>query len=324
MKRNRKYNFLSILILFALLLTSCGGAGAETDAIATAVAMTVAAQGTEKAQATATPEETEAAPTSTPEATEVASTPTTALTFAPPTAPGPVGSGDPCLLANLISETIPDGTIMQPGETFWKTWRLKNNGTCTWNSAYKIVYWSGDLMGGLLEYQLPEDVSPGEEVDITLYLKAPTSNGNFSSYWKLQSEWGGQFGVGQYDQPFYVQVNVNDSSNPSYGVANVTYNVVRDPATGCATNVWYYVNATITTNGPAVVKYQWLQSDGNNTSSDPGPNYTLKFTEAGSKTVTRSWSFHLGATPGTKWMKITIHEPNYQEFPQQTFVYDCQ
>ncbi|MBN1453316.1 MAG: hypothetical protein JW963_20040 [Anaerolineales bacterium] len=323
MKRNRKYNFLSILILFTLLLSSCGSAAVETDTISTAVAMTVAAQETERAQATATPIATEAGRTSTPEAADVISTPTKAPTFAPPTAPGPIGSGDPCLLANLVSETIPDGMIMQPGETFWKTWRLKNNGTCTWNSAYKIVYWSGDLMGGLLEYQLPEEVGPGEEVDITLYMKAPTSNGNYTSSWKLQSEWGGQFGVGQYDTPFWVKVNVNDESNPDYGVTNVTYTVVRDPAAGCATNVWYYVHATITTNGPAVVKYQWLQSDGNNSSPDPGPNYTLKFTQAESKTVTRSWSFHLGATPGTKWMQIIIREPNYQEYPQQTFVYDC-
>ena len=316
MKRNRKVNFLSILILSALFVTSCGGASAETDTIATAVAMTVAAQATQKAQATVTPRPTEASRTSTPEAT---STGQTAPTFAPPTAPGPIGSGDACLLANLISETIPDGTVMQPGETFWKTWRLKNNGTCTWNSSYKIVYWSGDLMGGLLEYQFPEVVSPGEDVDVTILMKAPASNGNFSSYWKLQSEWGGQFGVGQYDQPFYVQVNVNDATNPNYTVTNVTYNVVRDPAVGCTTNVWYYVNATITTNGPATVRYQWLQSDGNNT----GTGKTLKFTGAGSQTLTRSWSFHLGATPGTKWMQIVIHEPDYQEFPQATFVYDC-
>ena len=178
-------------MLLVLLLTSCGGTDAEADTIATAVAMTVSAQETERAQVTATPTATEAEPTSTPDAVDVNSTPAQAVTFSPPTAPPPVGSKDACLLANLVNETIPDGTVMQPGETFWKTWRLKNSGTCTWNSAYKIVYWSGDLMGGLIEYQFPEITAPGEEVDITLYMKAPTSNGNFTSSWKLQSEWGG-------------------------------------------------------------------------------------------------------------------------------------
>ena len=321
MKRNRKYNFLSILMLFALFVTSCGSANAETDTIATAVAMTVSAQETQKAQATATSVPTEAGLTSAPEAT---ATGQAVPTFAPPTAPGPVGSGDTCqVVANLVGETIPDGTIMQPDETFLKTWRLKNNGTCTWNTSYKIVYWSGDLMGGLQEYPLPKVVAPGEEIEISLSLVAPTTNGNFSGFWKLQSEWGTPFGVGQYDQPFYVQINVNDSSNPNYTVTNVTYNVVRDPAVGCTTNVWYRVNATITTNGPTTVKYQWLQSDGNNTKPDPGPNFTLKFTKAESITVTREWSMHLGVTPGTKWMQIIIHAPEYQEFPQATFVYDC-
>jgi len=316
MNRNRKVNFLSILMLFALLLTSCGGADAESDTIATAVAMTVSAQETEKARATATSIPTEAGPTSMPDAdpTEKADP-----TFAPPTAPGPVGSSDPCLLANLISETIPDGTIMQPGETFWKTWRLRNSGTCTWNSAYKIVYWSGDVMGGLLEYDFPEVVAPGEEVDITLFLKAPASNGNVTSYWKLQSEWGGQFGVGQYDQPFYVQVNVNDSDNPNYTVTNVSYNIVREPAFGCHTNQWYTVYATITTNGPVDVWYRWTQKDGNNMRTPK----KLTFTEAGSQTISREWKFHLADSPGTKWMQIIVTEPEYHEYDKATWIFDC-
>jgi len=282
--------------------------------------MTVSAQETEMAQATATSVPTEADPTSAPEAT-----PTEGAdpTFAPPTAPGPVGSGDHCINAQYVSETIPDGTIMQPGDTFWKSWTIKNNGTCTWDSSYKFVYDSGELMGGLLEYPLTELVPPGDQVDISIYLRAPSTNGNYKGNWKILSPWGGTFGVGDYDTPLWVQINVNDASNPEYGVTNVSYNIVRDPAAGCATNVWYRVHATITTNGPATVKYQWLQSDGNNTSSNPGPNYTLKFTEAGSQTLTREWSFHLGATPGTKWMQIVIHEPGYQEYPQATFVYDC-
>jgi len=316
MNRNRKINFLSILMLFALLVTSCGGADAESDTVATAVAMTVSAQETQRAQATKTPVPTEAGQTSTPDA---APTTGAAPKFAPPTAPGPVGSSDPCLLANLVSETIPDGTIMQPGETFWKTWRLKNNGTCTWNSAYKIVYWSGDLLGGLQEYQLPEVVAPGSEIDVTLFLKAPASNGNVASYWKLQSEWGGQFGVGQYDQPFYVQINVNDSTKPNYTVTNVSYNIVRDPAFGCHTNQWYTVYATITTNGPTEVRYRWLQSDGNNLIK----SQKLTFKEATSITISREWKFHLADSPGTKWMQIVVDEPEFHEYDKAIWEFTC-
>jgi hypothetical protein len=318
---NSKVNFLSILMLFSLLVTACGGVEAESDTIATAVAMTVSAQETEMAQATATPAKAETSPQAEADpisAVEATPTKGTAPTFAPPTAPAPVGSEDPCLLANLISETIPDGTVMQPGETFWKTWRLKNNGTCTWNSAYKIVYWSGDLMGGLQEYQFPEVVAPGEDVDVTLFLKAPTANGNVTSYWKLQSEWGGQFGVGQYDQPFYVQINVNDASNPKYTVTNVTYDIVREPAFGCHTNQWYTVHATITTNGPVDVFYRWMQKDGNNTQPKK-----LVFNEATSITISREWKFHLADSPGTKWMQIIITEPDYHEYDKATWIYDC-
>ena len=316
MKRNRKYDFLSILMLFTLFVTSCGGAEVESDTIATAVAMTVAAQETERAQATATPIPTEASSTSTPEAKP---TNQAVPTFSPPTAPGPIGSEDNCVSASYVSETIPDGTIMQPGETFWKSWTIKNEGTCTWDSSYTFIYESGELMGGLLEYPLTEVVPPGEQVDISIFLKAPSSNGNYRGDWKIRSPWGGTFGVGEYDTPLWVQINVNDASNPEYGVTNVTYNIVRDPAAGCATNVWYYVYATITTNGPTTVRYQWRQSDGN----DSGTGKTLKFTEAGSQTISRSWSFHLGASPGTKWMQIVILEPEHQVYPQATFVYDC-
>ena len=154
-------------------------------------------------------------------------------------------------MANLVGETIPDGTIMQPGETFQKTWRLKNNGTCTWNSSYKIVYWSGDLMGACSNTRLP-DWSPLEKrwkSHFRSQHRQPT--GIFPGFGNSGRNGELPFGVGQYDQPFYVQINVNDCMNPNYTVTNVTYNLVREPAFGCATNVWYYLHATISTNGPA-------------------------------------------------------------------------
>ncbi len=306
-------------MFLTLLTVSCGGTGADDPSITTAVAMTVAAHETQTAEAASTPTLAEAGSTSTPEAKDATPPLQSPPTFSPPTAPPPVGSTDPCLLARLVSETIPDGQIMTPGQYFWKTWRLKNAGSCTWDSTYKIIYWSGELMGGLLEYPFPEVVPPGDEVDITLYMQAPSANGMYTSSWKIKSPWGGAFGVGEYDQPFYVQVNVTDASKPQYGVTSVTYKVVRKPEAGCATNVWYTVYATITTNGPAEVYYRWLQSDGNNTGDKK-----LKFSQAGSQTLTREWSMHLGVTPGTKWMQVLITSQDVQDFGRAYFDYLCQ
>ena len=44
--------------------------------------------------------------------------------------------------------TVPDGTVLSPGEHFRKVWRLRNTGTCTWNRSYKVVSSGMFHMGG--------------------------------------------------------------------------------------------------------------------------------------------------------------------------------
>lgn len=49
-------------------------------------------------------------------------------------------SASSCDWAQFITDvTVPDGTKYEPGETFEKTWRLKNIGTCTWTISYSLV-----------------------------------------------------------------------------------------------------------------------------------------------------------------------------------------
>ena len=43
--------------------------------------------------------------------------------------------------------TAPDGATFAPGTAFTKTWRLKNIGTCTWTTAYHLVWVGGDTLG---------------------------------------------------------------------------------------------------------------------------------------------------------------------------------
>src|SRR5690606_11879693 len=75
--------------------------------------------------------------------------------------------------------TIPDGTEMAPGQAFTKIWRIKNNGTSTWTSAYKLHFDHGSQMSGPNDVSLPNNVAPGQEVDISVNLVSPLGIGNY-------------------------------------------------------------------------------------------------------------------------------------------------
>src|SRR6187455_1853414 len=71
-----------------------------------------------------------------------------------------------CDWAQFVSDvTVPDGTIFQPGATFTKTWRLKNIGTCTWTTAYSMVFDSGEKMGSTVSVNFQASVPPGGTID---------------------------------------------------------------------------------------------------------------------------------------------------------------
>lgn len=121
-------------------------------------------------------------------------------------------TGDaPCNRARFIEDiTIPDGAEMTPGETFTKTWRLENTGSCTWNANYKLVFDSGDAMGAPAVVDFPAGtVSPDERVNVTVEFTAPTAPGDYRSDWKLRSDTGQVFGLGpDADATFFTEITV--------------------------------------------------------------------------------------------------------------------
>lgn len=84
----------------------------------------------------------------------------------------------------VANVTIPDGTEIAPGETFVKTWRMRNTGTCTWTNNYSWTFKGGDVLT-LLDATGIDLVSPGEEVDISVTLIAPESPGAYAGQWQL-------------------------------------------------------------------------------------------------------------------------------------------
>lgn len=307
-----KYSLFAIVTCLALLSSACGTSEANTEAqIATAVAQTVEAQKPESTPTSATIDAT-STPLVLPPKTQTA-------TVAPrPTFPPASGGDQECMKASLVGETVPDGTILKPGEQFTKTWKIQNDSTCTWSTSYKIVFWDGDVMGGGYVYNFPQQALPGDTVDVPLVLTAPSTDGTHKSSWKLQTPGGSTFGVGA-DSPFWAEIVVSSSTKLEYGVTSVTYTVNRDPATGCPANVFYTIYATISVNGPVSITYNWKKSDG--TLDD---KKTIKFTEAGTKTVSMEWSLHLGSATNERWAQLFTLLPDQQEYGKATFTYSCQ
>lgn len=105
---------------------------------------------------------------------------------------------------------VPDGTTMQPGAQFTKTWRLKNVGTSTWKKGtYMLVFSSGNQMGGASSLAFPQDVAPGTTINISVTLTAPSAAGSYRGYWMFKNASGALFGIGtQANQPWWVDIKV--------------------------------------------------------------------------------------------------------------------
>src|SRR3990172_5914107 len=99
-----------------------------------------------------------------------------------------------CYWAQFIADvTVPDGTNFAPGTTFRKTWRLKNIGTCAWNSGdVSLIFKSGEQMGAPASSGLPTTVNPGQTVDISVDMTAPSTARNYFGFYKFRSAQGGE------------------------------------------------------------------------------------------------------------------------------------
>ncbi len=184
-----------LIVSLACTITLGGPAGtSQEDRMKTAVAQTVAAANPIQPTQQQPPQPTQVVP------------PTLA-----PTLPSalPTLTPLPCNKAAPISETFPDDTLVNPNQNFTKTWRLQNIGTCTWNTNYKVVFSSGDIMGANASYNFSLNLAPGGQMDIAVNLKAPAVAGTYKGIWKLQGDDGQNFGT------VWVQIKVAPPAPPA-------------------------------------------------------------------------------------------------------------
>jgi hypothetical protein len=95
--------------------------------------------------------------------------------------------------AYVADVTMPDNTTVDPGATFVKTWRIRNSGTCQWRDRYALAYVKGDRMDSEATIAV-NDTAPGETVEVSVPLTAPSSPGTYRGEWRMRSEKGAAFG----------------------------------------------------------------------------------------------------------------------------------
>jgi len=88
----------------------------------------------------------------------------------------------------------PPGAHVPVGQSFTKTWKVKNTGNVPWTTSYNFAYVSGDQMKDTSSIAVSAEVSPGSTANLNLGLKAPSRPDTYTGYWRMKDENGNFFG----------------------------------------------------------------------------------------------------------------------------------
>ena len=218
MHSNNLRKILIPILALAIATLACSRFSAATpqpaatlDALYTSAAQTLEGMSTQAAAPT------QFSPTPTLSVSNPTGTPIVINTYTsvPPLSPVPQSR---CDAAAFVSDvTYPDGTNVPLGAGFTKIWRLKNTGTCTWNSSYALVFISGERFSAPTAVSLPTSVGPGQTVDLAVNMTAPSQSGRYRGFWKLRNASNVLFGIGAAaDSNFYVDINVTGYTVTGY------------------------------------------------------------------------------------------------------------
>jgi hypothetical protein len=140
------------------------------------------------------------------------------------TAPAATAS---CYGLSFVSDvTIPDNTPVNAGQTFTKTWKVKNAGSCAWDAGFKFGFTGGEQMGGTA-YTLPSSVAAGAVTDISVAMTAPDKSGTLRGNWRMSTASGQFFG-----DEVYVQVVVGGGSAATSTNTGAPAAATATPTTG--------------------------------------------------------------------------------------------
>ncbi len=265
-KPRRARRRLRVFLPLLLILSACGPSISEPASTQTAAAVYTAAVGTFSAQAV-TP-----LPLTPPPVVPSSSAPPEGPSTSPSAAAGAISSGACDASAFVADVTVPDGAPIAAGAKFTKTWMLQNTGSCTWSTAYRLSFYSGDQMAGS-DVSLQSTVAPGQQVAVSVDLVAPTAPGTYKGVWRMHNADGQAFG----DVPYVV----------------ITVGAVAATSTCHASS-----RTQVTISGHAGPEKVTIDYGDGQVFTDPDGNYTFTVPMGWSGTVTPSkakvhpWTFN--------------------------------
>lgn len=209
--RSTKYLSITILLVFALMLTACNILSPQATPTQDQQAMqsTLSALVTQKMQeigleqtatAMAVTSTFMALPTNTSTVTvEPTATVTSSPTVIPPTATRTrvVNTSTPAYTptpnnfsCELASQSPANGTKFTAGGNFDVKWVVKNTGLKAWDLGYvDLVYDSGAKMQSFADvYDVSTVVNPGKTFTFLIDMQVPSAAGTYKATWKMRME----------------------------------------------------------------------------------------------------------------------------------------
>lgn len=246
----------------------------------------------------------------------------------------PVSSCDKLRMVEDV--TVPDGTILEAGTIFVKSWRIANEGECDWKDDIHLAYYGGETLFAptLVEpYFMPVAIAPqprigswgkklfriepGQTVDLALVFRAPDQPGNYISYWALVRETKERI-----DPLIWIAISVTASPPSSSKSWNGVWSI-QDPYVNKPTEttlslyqqddmlLGFFYN----THGELILVNGWLEKEGKIAKGEIGQPW---------QTITRAFTWKLSQDARQfQGMMLTDHAPWCGRKPDATYPTPC-
>ncbi|MCD4685119.1 MAG: C39 family peptidase [Anaerolineae bacterium] len=222
--------------------------------------------------------------------------------------------------------TVPDDTPIAAGQTFTKTWRVKNTGTEPW-TGFQLSHVADRAMTTNVTVPVP-DCQPGQKAEISVILTAPDNLGLHLSTWRFRDGTGELWGDPLYTRIKVVPAAVQPTPQP---VAPPTDQPVPVPAVPAQSDLLYIDDVTIEDNaklaaGSRFVKTWRVKNTG---TTSWGDDFTLRHNDGTAMTVQTSvplpacapgqevevsLELRTPATPGKYYTEWLAHDPQGEPF----------